>query len=112
MPHPPPLRSQIQDSSEWDALVSEVFRSMDVNGAGSLGHDELELLLCGEDGCEASVCVAVGGGDSRGQGCAPLLLPRTPPPPTRPPARPPPHDRSPTLCQRRCARLTPTTTVL
>jgi hypothetical protein len=44
--------SSIQDSPEWDALVERVFDSLDVDGSGELGVEELESLLCDPDaGC-------------------------------------------------------------
>jgi hypothetical protein len=44
--------SSVQDSPEWDALVERVFNSLDVDGSGTLGVEELESLLCDPDaGC-------------------------------------------------------------
>ncbi|KAL4433462.1 hypothetical protein ABPG77_010315 [Micractinium sp. CCAP 211/92] len=39
-------------AADWDGLVKRAFRSMDPDGDGVITAQELELLLCGEDGCE------------------------------------------------------------
>ena len=43
---------QLQDSQQWDALVAQAFAEMDARGDGAISPQQLELLLCGEEGCE------------------------------------------------------------
>lgn len=52
--HPPLLRLilQLQESSEWEVLVDRAFAALDVDGCGRIAPADLELLLCGEGGCE------------------------------------------------------------
>lgn len=35
----------------WDAVVAAAFQSLDRDGDSMLGRNDLETLLCGEDGC-------------------------------------------------------------
>lgn len=42
----------VKESRDWEALVARAFRSMDPNDDGVITAEELEVLLCGEDGCE------------------------------------------------------------
>lgn len=46
----PPL--QFQGTRDWDVLIKRAFAAMDPNGDGVISAEELEQLLCGEDGCE------------------------------------------------------------
>ena len=43
---------QVKAGSDWDGLVANAFASMDPGSDGVLSADDLERLLCGEDGCE------------------------------------------------------------
>ncbi|KAI3434966.1 hypothetical protein D9Q98_003018 [Chlorella vulgaris] len=45
--------NDVQESSEWDSLVLAAFEEMDVDCSGAISTRSLELLLCGEDGCQA-----------------------------------------------------------
>lgn len=59
---------QFQGTRDWDTLLSRAFAAMDPNGDGVISAEELEQLLCGEDGCEVGTCghqcmgAACGGG--------------------------------------------------
>jgi hypothetical protein len=59
LPLPLVLNPQVQESSEWDSLVLAAFEEMDVDCSGAISTRSLELLLCGEDGCQVRVCVNV-----------------------------------------------------
>lgn len=48
----PLLQFKDDRTADWDGLVKRAFSSMDPNGDGVITAQELELLLCGEDGCE------------------------------------------------------------
>lgn len=48
---------QIRSSTDWDSVVEEVFNALDTEHRGKLTSTELELLLCGEEGCEAPAFV-------------------------------------------------------
>jgi len=41
----------VRNSGEWDALVAEAFRSLDTDLDEMLHASDLEVLLCGEEGC-------------------------------------------------------------
>ncbi|PRW20925.1 calcium-dependent kinase 26-like [Chlorella sorokiniana] len=41
-----------QGTRDWDVLIGRAFAAMDPNGDGVISAEELEQLLCGEDGCE------------------------------------------------------------
>lgn len=43
---------QFQGTRDWDSLIKRAFASMDPNGDGVISAEELEQLLCGEEGCE------------------------------------------------------------
>ncbi|PSC75499.1 hypothetical protein C2E20_0993 [Micractinium conductrix] len=45
--------SKMYESSEWDVLVERAFHAIDKDGSGTLTADELELVLCGDEGCQA-----------------------------------------------------------
>lgn len=38
--------------NDWDRLVADAFKSMDPDNDGLLSGEDLERLLCGDDGCE------------------------------------------------------------
>lgn len=61
---------QFQASSDWDSLVTAAFHSLDSNGDGKISGEEMERLLCGDDGCEAS---AAGVARRRAAACSPAL---------------------------------------
>lgn len=60
----------IRDTAEWEQLVSEVFESADVDKDDALGAEDVERLLCGEEGCDVSdmVDAAIREADSDGDG--------------------------------------------
>ena len=41
----------LRASTDWDALVAAAFKTMDLDADAALGADDLEMLLCGEEGC-------------------------------------------------------------
>lgn len=41
----------IRDSAGWEKLVTDAFRTMDKDLDAGLGAEDLEALLCGEEGC-------------------------------------------------------------
>ncbi len=43
-------------------LIKRAFAAMDPNGDGVISAEELEQLLCGEDGCEVGVVAELGQG--------------------------------------------------
>ncbi|GAB4817118.1 hypothetical protein N2152v2_004164 [Parachlorella kessleri] len=42
-----------EDTREWGSLVGRAFEALGPDANGRIGVDKLELLLCGEEGCEA-----------------------------------------------------------
>ena len=43
---------QFKAGNDWDRLVADAFKSMDPDNDGLLSGEDLERLLCGDDGCE------------------------------------------------------------
>jgi hypothetical protein len=43
---------QIRSSTDWNAVVEEAFKSLLTDPQGRLTPADLELLLCGAEGCE------------------------------------------------------------
>lgn len=43
----------LKDTHEWDAFVEEAFKTLDRNADDALDASDLEVLLCGEEGCAA-----------------------------------------------------------
>lgn len=60
----------VKDSAEWDYLISEVFEEADIDEDEALGIEDLERLLCGDDGCDVEGLVdsAMREADSDGDG--------------------------------------------
>lgn len=73
----------IRDSSEWDSLVAEAFRTLDRDDDKTLGAADLEGLLCGDGPCEIADVVGAGAAPPAR---LPACLPPFPPGPARPPA--------------------------
>lgn len=48
----------VRDSTEWDALVTEAFRTMDRDSDAALGVDDLTALLCGDEDCDPDIVEA------------------------------------------------------
>lgn len=48
----------VRDSTEWDALVTEAFRTMDRDSDAALGVDDLTALLCGDEECDPDIVEA------------------------------------------------------
>lgn len=44
---------QIRTSTDWDSVVEEAFNQIDRDHRGVITAADLEMLLCGEEGCEA-----------------------------------------------------------
>lgn len=51
-PAPVARAPQLQESSEWEGMVDRAYEALDRDGCGRIGPQDLEELLCGEDGCE------------------------------------------------------------
>ena len=64
----------VRDTSEWDHLISEVFEAADIDHDESLGAEDLERLLCGDEGCDVEGLVdsAMREADSDGDGALSL----------------------------------------
>jgi len=60
----------VRDTAEWDNMLAEVFEAADVDDDDALGADDVERLLCGEEGCDVSdmVDAAIREADSDGDG--------------------------------------------
>lgn len=44
--------TKLHESSDWDGLVERAFLALNTDGSGLLTMAELELILCGEEGCQ------------------------------------------------------------
>ncbi|KAI8104773.1 hypothetical protein M9434_003325 [Picochlorum sp. BPE23] len=42
----------VRDTSEWEHLLAEVFEAADIDNDDSLGVEDVERLLCGDEGCD------------------------------------------------------------
>lgn len=64
----------VRDSAEWDNLVTEVFEAADIDHDDALGIQDLEALLCGDEGCdvEGEVDSALREADQNGDGSVSL----------------------------------------
>jgi calcium-dependent protein kinase len=60
----------VRDTSEWDYLLNEVFDAADIDNDDALGAEDVERLLCGDEGCDVSdmVDAAIREADSDGDG--------------------------------------------
>ena len=60
----------VRDTGEWEQLLTEVFEAADVDKDDALGAEDIERLLCGEEGCDVSdmVGAAIREADSDGDG--------------------------------------------
>lgn len=60
----------VRDTGEWDHLLSEVFEAADIDKDDALGVEDVERLLCGDEGCDVSdmVDAAIREADSDGDG--------------------------------------------
>jgi len=60
----------VRDTGEWEHMLAEVFDAADVDRDDALGAQDIERLLCGEDGCDVSdiVNAAMREADSDGDG--------------------------------------------
>eukprot|EP00887_Chlorella_sp_A99_P001826 scaffold19.g1826.t1 len=43
--------SEVRSTRDWDRLMTDIFKSIDQGDDGALGPEDLERLLCGEEGC-------------------------------------------------------------
>ncbi|PRW57858.1 calcium-dependent kinase 29-like [Chlorella sorokiniana] len=46
--------SKLQQSTDWLDMVDAAYESLDRDGCGRIGPKDLEILLCGDGGCEAA----------------------------------------------------------
>ena len=60
----------VRDTGEWEQMLAEVFEAADIDQDDALGAEDVERLLCGEDGCDVSdmVGAAIREADSDGDG--------------------------------------------